>query len=329
MQVATQEAAPELRQLPPSVVEAAAALGRRYGVSGELDPHDHIFWYVYDDPSLSDKTQAPEFYFESGRQTAAFLRDLLNEPRIKAVLADRTHASEPLSILEFASGYGRVTRHFPTILPEANVVACDIHKEAVAFLRGIGLQACLSSSAPERLDTGRSFDVIFVLSFFTHMPRSTWTRWLWSLANQLTPGGVLIFTAHGEVSQGLMSVARLEPDGFYFTCASEQKDLPVAEYGNTVTTFDYVYSQFAGSDLKLLQFKQAGIAHHDVYVLHRQRNPVRYTIPLALCQEENSRLAEENRQLAAEVKAVHASRSWKITEPLRILSKAVGRRRSP
>ena len=35
------------------------------------------------------RRRGPAFYFESGRQTAALLRDLLNEPRIKAVLDER------------------------------------------------------------------------------------------------------------------------------------------------------------------------------------------------------------------------------------------------
>jgi SAM-dependent methyltransferase len=321
-----EEGAPALRQIPPSVVEAAVALGQRYGVSGALNPHDHIFWHIHDDPSLPEKTQAADFYFESGRQTAAFLRDLLNEQRLKAVLAERVHASGPLFILEFASGYGRVTRHFPTILPAANVVACDIHREAVWFLRNIGLQACLSSSVPERLDTGRTFDVVFALSFFTHMPRATWTRWLRSLANQVTPGGVLVFTAHGEVSQGLIGVSKLERDGFYFVASSEQKDIPVCEYGGTVTAFDYVYSQFAGSDLKLLQYKQAGIGHHDVYVLHRERDPAHNAQSPALYQEENRKLAEENAPLDAALKAIRTSRSWKVTSPLRALANALRRR---
>jgi SAM-dependent methyltransferase len=268
MAISDSEIAAEI-SLPSDALRLAQEIGLRHGVSGALHPRDYIFWYVYNDPSQPDKRQAIEHYFESGRGTAAFLGEMLNEPRIKSALAGRYALTQPLSILEFASGYGRVTRHFPMIIPETTVLACDIHTDAVTFLRSIGLQACLSSSIPEQLNTGRTFDVIFVLSFFTHMPRSTWARWLGSLANQLAPNGVLIFSAHGEISQALMGVSQLEADGFYFTPSSEQKDLHPDEYGNTVTTFGFVYNQCIASNLKLLQFKQAGIAHHDVYVVQR------------------------------------------------------------
>src|SRR3954464_11763142 len=97
--------------LPSSAIQFAQAVGRRHGVSGALHPRDFIFWYIYNDPSQQDKMHAIEHYFESGRGTAAFLLEMLNEPGIKGVLAERQAATEPLSILEFASGYGRVTRH--------------------------------------------------------------------------------------------------------------------------------------------------------------------------------------------------------------------------
>jgi len=76
----------DFRQLSPSLVEAAAVAAKRYGVSGALHPKDYIFWYVHDnEPAVLDKAQAPEFYFQSGYHTVTFLRDLLNEPRVKAL----------------------------------------------------------------------------------------------------------------------------------------------------------------------------------------------------------------------------------------------------
>jgi phospholipid N-methyltransferase len=312
------------RPLSQKLIAAASTIGRSYGVSGEIHPDDHIFWYACDEQYRLHKSETPDFYFSSGRGTAEFLRDLLAEPCLQSQLAERPRPNDALSILEFASGYGRVTRFFPQVLPAAQVVACDIHPDAVAFLRGIGLDAVLSSAVPEKLTTGRTFDVVFALSFFTHMPRSTWTRWLTSLANQLVPGGLLIFTTHGKVSQGLMGAKELEPDGFYFTPASEQKDLPVHEYGNTVTTFEYVYSQLARTGLTLLQYKQAGIAHHDVYVL--RRGDASGQTPITP-DPGNQYPGEEVMKLRAEVAALRRSTSWRMTAPARALVDALRRLR--
>jgi SAM-dependent methyltransferase len=202
------------RKLPSEIVAAAGECGRVHGVSGALHPNDYIFWFIHDDLSLQDKTKAPERYIESGKPAALLLKNVLAEDRVRAVLDQRPDLGRPVKVLEFASGYGRVSRHFPTVLPEAEVVACDIHDEAVDFLEEIGLPACKSSHVPEALQIGRTFDVIFVLSFFTHMPRSTWRPWLKALARHLSPIGILVITTHGEVSQPLMGVSKLETMAF-------------------------------------------------------------------------------------------------------------------
>lgn len=312
MDAVRKTAGEEFPPISAELLDAATRVGQSYGVSGELDPADHLFWYSLNEMARIENGRPVEFYFDSGFVTAHFLRDLLAEPRLESVLAQRAKPDEPVSILEFASGYGRVSRFFPVVLPQASAVACDIHARAVAFLRRIGLQAVLSSSVPEQFDTGRTFDVVFALSFFTHMPRATWTRWLRALASQLVPGGLLIFTTHGKVSQGLMGLAELEADGFHFVAASEQKDLPVAEYGNTVTTFGFVYSQMEEASLSLLQYKEAGIAHHDVYVLQRGPDP---KAPAKASASKNGEIA----RLEAEIAALRGSTSWKITAPLRAM----------
>ena len=177
-----------------------------------------------------------------------------------------------------------------------------------------------SASVPERLDTGRLFNVIFAFSFFTHMPRSTWGRWLRALVKQLEPDGLLIFTAHGEISQPLMGVKTLEPDGFFFHSDSEQKDLDGAEYGNTVTTFEFVAREIMRSGLKLLQFRQAGAGHHDVYIVHKVPDAVVYG------DADSASLPSENQALRREIEALKTSHSWRLTETFRRISKALYKR---
>jgi SAM-dependent methyltransferase len=248
---------------PESFGAACRSIARRFGVDPEIHPDDHVFRFSADAAAGPD--EACIFgYFKGGEETAANLRKTLREHR---------PVDEPFSLLEFAAGYGRVTRHLRRFLPAAHVVACDIHDEAVRFLRRMGCEAVLSSPVPENLQTGRRFDVVYALSFFSHMPKRTWARWLSALADQLVPGGHLVFTTHGEAALDRLGSARLGPDGFWFTAFSEQKDLCPADYGAAATSVDFVQRQIAANDLRLLRFADAGMGYQDLYVVAKRASP--------------------------------------------------------
>ena len=326
-----------------------------YGVSAEVHPDDHIFRFIHDDPNRVNKEEAVMEYFQSGRSGASFVKDLLDAHPLSAVLASRKYPDRPISLLEFASGYGRVTRHFPKVIADVAVTACDIHTEAVEFLRGIGFDGCLSTHTPETFDLGRSFDVIYAFSFFTHMPRATWTRWLEALGRHLHPGGMLLMTAHGNASRKLMQIADLDLDGFFFHAESEQKDLDIAEYGNTITSFDFVYHQLAAAKLRLLQFRESGAGQHDLYILTPDpKAPLPWGVQEGAVEADTIRteleiVAESERRraraivqdgrrqaeqaaatvesLRRELAEVRASRSWKFTAPLRAAARAFAGRR--
>lgn len=126
------------------------------GVSPDIHPDDHIFRFLCEHPDIRERAHSE--YFSSGRECALKLRRLIEEHR---------GAPSNLRLLEFASGYGRVTRHMATVLPEAIATACDIHPQAVRFLAGLGLEAVGSSSVPERFDLGPircRFRLVFLLA---------------------------------------------------------------------------------------------------------------------------------------------------------------------
>jgi SAM-dependent methyltransferase len=202
--------------------DALQAIASSLNVSPRVHDADYIFRWILDGPVKMDALAVAREYLEGGAQTAGLIRDLIGNFR---------STTAPFTMLEFASGYGRVTRHWGNAIPAASVVACDIHEQAVSFLRELGLHASVSSPVPEELGVGETFDVVFALSFFTHMPRATWGRWLQALASRLTPSGLLIFTTHGLASLPHMGVTSLDKDGYWFGSFSEQKDLSTAEYG--------------------------------------------------------------------------------------------------
>src|SRR5262245_24245596 len=138
-----------------------------------IHDNDFILQFLRGLPFYPSEEHARAEYFRTGKESACHLRDLVTQ----------FIGNGPLTILEFASGYGCVTRHLASTIPSATVTASDIHPEAINFLeKQIGVKAALSHAVPELFPIRTEFDVVFALSFFSHMPLATWGRWLRTLA---------------------------------------------------------------------------------------------------------------------------------------------------
>jgi len=236
------------------------ARGAELGISGYLHPDDFLIQFFLDHFGRDGegRKKAVDAYFETGAQSAALLSQVIE--RSEAKLPGR-------SLLEFASGYGMVTRHL--VKDNWAVTSCDIHQQAIDMLRDeIGVQAVLSRREPEELEIGR-FDVVFALSFFSHMPLRTWERWLLRLYRSVVPGGLLIFTTHGRASQKAQLQMMLPVDGFAFMPQSEQKDLAPEDYGATLTLPSFVARAVERNlSTAISYFKEAyWFGHQDVYVV--------------------------------------------------------------
>lgn len=246
--------------LTGEMAEKCRSVAASYGVAHEIHAEDFIFWHLHDALSSDRQHEAIEDYFRSGAASAVW---------IKSIVDTLPGLPPSFSFLDFASGYGRVARHLPRILPAAQLVTSDVHPQAVAFNRSINLDAIGSTFIPEDFDPGRDFDVICAISFFTHMPQKTWGRWLRTLGKFLKPHGMLIFTTHGRVALGPTGVMNVPPSGFAFHPASEQKDLAITEYAATITLFEYVVREVANADLRICWFKEAGAGYQDLIVVKR------------------------------------------------------------
>ena len=251
----------EIYDLSPSLADEAAVSGREYGVAPDIHPADYIFRFVVN--TASDESVAVQDYFRGGAEAARWMQKMIGIFR---------PVDQPFKLLEFAAGYGRVTRHLGRIMPEARVIASDIHPAAVMFLEQMGVEAHQSSARPETFTANVKYDVIFALSFFTHMPKSTWARWLRALLRHLEPSGCLIFTTHGVPGMKTMGDAHgralgWDADGFWFEPMSEQSDIDTAEYGSTGTSFRFVTQQIEAAGAALFQYQERGAGYQDVYVV--------------------------------------------------------------
>ncbi len=238
------------------------SIARRYNVCPEIHPQDFLFQYIRDSGRLDTDEKATEEYFNDGANSARKLDNILRD---LCGFGDRQ-----VQLLEFASGYGMVTRHIKNLMPCCLTTSCDIHPQAVQFIQhNLVTEAVLSASEPEDLFFDKTFDVVFALSFFSHMPKDTFSRWLERLASFVKPEGYLIFTTHGLRSQRMFRMSfKFDDEGFYFRSASEQMDLSTKEYGSTFVTPEYVIGKLTQIANLPLQYFHEGYwwGHQDVYI---------------------------------------------------------------
>lgn len=240
------------------------SVANEYGVPPAIHPEDMIFQFLLEHPCFIKKDDALEYYFRDGKKSAIQLKEICHY---------MNPSDTPRRILEFACGYGCVTRHMGSVFKGSEITCSDIHPQAMEFItKNLGMQNCqLSATNPEEFECSGYFDVVFALSFFSHMPARTWKKWLSRLYNLLEPGGLLIFTTQGLYSRQYFGNPTIPQNGFWFFENSEQKDLSVSDYGQTIVTVDFVHKAIQdvlGSKLSL--FREAyWWGHQDLYVVRQ------------------------------------------------------------
>ncbi len=176
------------------------------------------------------------------------------------------------SVLEFASGHGRFTRHLVKALGAERVLVSDVVADAVAFARqAFGVAGFVSASVPDQVQWPQQHGLVFVLSLFSHLPEATWSRWLRRIYAMVAPGGVLVFTTHGAEAVRKQGVT-LNDDGYFFAPSSESQAIDGQEYGTAFTSEGYVRSRIAEHlpGARLLKFAPRQFWHHqDAYVVEK------------------------------------------------------------
>jgi SAM-dependent methyltransferase len=186
-----------------------------------------------------DRDRALFQYFQSGESIARCLGQVL-----RWRFGDLGNAGDPgcvHSLLDFASGYGRVTRFLVREVPPERVWVADVYAEGVRFqAERFGVHAMVSSIRPEDFACAERFDAILVTSLFTHLPEERFVAWLRVLLGLLNPGGLLAFSAHSP--EVLPPGAEMPASGILFEPTSESGSLDTSDYGSTWVTEGFVRS---------------------------------------------------------------------------------------
>lgn len=200
-----------------------------FGVCSTIAPTDDIFRFFAGHPSSRNPIRD---YLSDGWRTLSELLRLLESMNRRL--------GDVACCLEFASGFGRFTRHLVQWLGPERVQVSDVVDDSVDFLRReMGVSGFYSTHDPAELRMPADYDLIFVLSLFSHLPRSSWSAWLDRLYRGLAPGGVLVFSTHGEKCARLAGL-QIPADGFAFIPSSESQALPGEEYGCCYTAPAFV-----------------------------------------------------------------------------------------
>jgi SAM-dependent methyltransferase len=142
-------------------------------------------------------------WLRSGEQDAALIRGLVKEARRPMESLD--------TILDFGCGCGRVARWWSG-LDEPALHGCDYDGLLTAWCRTHlpFMRVKTNASRPPLPYRDGSFDLVYAISLFTHLAEEAQDGWLRDVRRVLRPGGLFLFTVHGQRFLGHLSAGERE-----------------------------------------------------------------------------------------------------------------------
>jgi SAM-dependent methyltransferase len=213
-------------------------------------------------------------YAERGRNVIALVEETLAAADKKIEDVERW--------LDFGCGYGRVLRFLLERVPPERVTASDVIAEGVEFCRS-EFRVTPLHSRPELTSVrlGR-FDFVYAISVITHLNERNSVEFLRLLGESLTPGGIALFTTHGQWSlehpelygaEYEARAAEIEAALLDHGIAYLRYEFETDDYGMTWHSRDFIETTMAelhGKELAPLLFKPRGLdGHQDVYAYQR------------------------------------------------------------
>ncbi|HUO07582.1 MAG TPA: class I SAM-dependent methyltransferase [Phycisphaerae bacterium] len=202
-------------------------------------------------------------------------------------------------VLDFGAGCGRMIRFLNDFSEKYQPFASDVNGQHMTWcgenLKGV---TCFKNGTvppfPEKVGEKdvAGFDLIYSLSVFTHLPEVTARKWMEEIHARLAPGGILIFTTHGdraleticssETHQKMFMVTQGQAEGIRANLGRERfvylkypdEILQAADagsdYGNSFIHPDYVRREW-GRMFEELEYIPGGLrGWQDVMVLRRR-----------------------------------------------------------
>ena len=146
----------------------------------------------------------------------------------------RARLTEVQKILDLPCGGGRVLRFLVRRFPEGEITACEIQRGPVRFCaRAFGARPAYSSVNLDEVSLGKKFDLIWCGSLATHLTEPGIVALLRLFCRHLTPGGMVLFTTHGD-----FVFHRIPRREFEYLLGEEQIDRIGIDYPKTGYGFE-------------------------------------------------------------------------------------------
>jgi SAM-dependent methyltransferase len=220
----------------------------------------------------------------------AYLQTGLNARNIITKLAAHKYGSTDNveSMLDFASGYGRVTRFLVNDFNPEKIWVSDIKENGVQFQKEVfGVNGVNSSYVPEEFQPGRKFQVIFVGSLFSHLPDDLFNRWLSQLHSLLNENGLLIFSVldlerHGSPDAEYFEYKMVSEDQAFSDVNDSIKE--ISNYGMAYVSKKYMDDSLTKIEVQKDQFyvyKNSFGTIQDVYAVSKDSNTFNDSLDLS------------------------------------------------
>jgi len=228
-----------------------------------INPDDEM--YIFTRDNMAQKETASYHYFEVGRECFKSIEHIMDSGG-KSFEGIR-------SFLDFASGYGRVTRFLIQAVEQGKVWVSDIYRGAVDFQKKyFRVNGFYSENDPSKLQFPERFEIIYVGSLFSHLPANRFRDWLSRLYEVVEDDGMLIFSTHGEWLRP--EGVQMGPSGCSFFGQSESRSLSTDEYGCTYVTREWVESLADELGINHIYFLERGLCEHqDIYIATKMDFP--------------------------------------------------------
>jgi SAM-dependent methyltransferase len=173
------------------------------------------------------------------------------------------------NVLDFGCGPGRVITWIQQQYQDWRFYGTDIDVEAIEWARqNLSNVATFGSNRtmPPLDYEAHTFDLVYSISIFTHLPEDMQTAWLAELKRVTKPGGYLFLTTHAE---NLLprSGAKMPKSGFYYSVGSGTEGLPDF-YQTSFQTREYIEREWS-KFFKIEEVLSRGLANHQDLIICR------------------------------------------------------------